>query len=179
MRDASGEVHVDVPVSGGENVMIPVIRAVVCMDGTPDRILLQRRDSPDEAVRGWLEIPGGRWRAGESPEAAIAREVLEETGVTLVSVAGVSITDLGDEGAIASINPLVVAAGMEGAFPASHMVVTAVGSGEPRPEEGETADVRWWSLDEVRAEMARNRNGFIPSSFAALEAYLAFVDAGS
>ena len=45
------------------------------------RILLQRRDKPGEVVRGRWEVPGGRWRAGERPDVAVAREVEEETGV--------------------------------------------------------------------------------------------------
>ncbi|MGI9665570.1 MAG: NUDIX hydrolase [Acidimicrobiia bacterium] len=179
MREGDDRIEVSVPVSGGENVMVPVIRAVVSLDTDPTQILLQRRDVVSEYVRGSLEIPGGRWRAGESPLTAISREVSEETGVTLVAIDGVAVEDLGSGGSLASIIPLVVVAGIDGAFPASHMVVTAIGTGTPRPEVGETADVRWWPLDEVRTEMQTNREGFIPSSYAALAIYIAVLDAAS
>ncbi len=48
-----------------------------------EAMLLQRRDKVGEPVRGKLELPGGRWRAGEPPEVAVAREVKEETGLDI------------------------------------------------------------------------------------------------
>lgn len=172
MWDGAHPVEVDVPVSGGEDVMVPVIRAVVRHVNEPHRILVQRRDDPSENVRGMLEIPGGRWRAGESPVEAITREVAEETGVTLLTVEGVSIDPVDDHKAIASIRPMVIAAGVDGAFPAVHVVLRALGEGEPRPEAGESADVRWWHFEDLVESLERSRDEFIPSSYAALQAYV-------
>ncbi|MDJ0790970.1 MAG: NUDIX domain-containing protein [Acidimicrobiia bacterium] len=176
MWDGSGPVTVGVPVSGGENVMVPVVRAVVRPPGDADQIILQRRDEPGESVAGLFELPGGRWHAGEDPAKAIAREVAEETGLRVVTVAGVAVDRLDERRGIATVRPLAVTAGVEGAFPAAHMILVVDAVGEPRAEPGESADVRWWSLDAVRSEMARNRAAFIPSSFAALEAYVAWID---
>ncbi|MDY6808859.1 MAG: NUDIX hydrolase [Actinomycetota bacterium] len=44
-----------------------------------DRLLLVQRAHPPQAGR-WT-VPGGKVEAGESLEAAVAREVLEETGL--------------------------------------------------------------------------------------------------
>lgn len=175
MWDGSRHVEVAVPVSGADNVMVPVIRAVVT-DRSGDHILLQRRDPPVESVRGLLELPGGRWLAGESPAAAVTREVFEETGISLIQVEGITEDRIDDRRSVSTIRPLVVIAGTQGAFPATHTVLVTVGEGTPTPEPGSTTDVRWWSVADVRHELVTNRGGFVPSSWAALVAYVTMLD---
>ena len=172
MFDGTSEVTVDVPMSGGENVMVPVIRAIVRSKAHPDSIVLQRRDDPAESVRGLLEIPGGRWRSGESPIDAISREIAEETGLEVTGVVGVSIERIDDRRSVASVRPLVVVAGVDGAFPAVHTVLVVDAVGELRGASGESADVRWWRTDEVAEAWAGRREDFIPSTHAAIGAYL-------
>lgn len=176
MFDGKGEVTVPVPVIGAENVMVPVIRAIVEITDGTDSILLQRRSDPDEAVFGLLELPGGMWRAGESPDHAIAREVLEETGVSLTTVSGIAVDALDDRRSIATITPLTVIAGVDGAFPAVHIIVTASGRGTPTPSDGESFDVRWWQVESVRAEMDARPGAFVPSTFAAISAYFVWIE---
>jgi 8-oxo-dGTP pyrophosphatase MutT (NUDIX family) len=163
---------VSVPVSGGENVMIPVIRGVIRSVSDSDLVLLQLRDNPKESVRGLLELPGGRWRAGESPVEALTREVHEETGVDVAMVAGVAMDDLDGHRTVASISPLVVIAGVHRAYPAMHVVLIADGSGDPVDAPGESAEVQWWSIDAIKRAMADSRDGFVPSTYAALVAYV-------
>jgi ADP-ribose pyrophosphatase YjhB (NUDIX family) len=55
---------------------IPCVGAVVVHEG---RLLVVRRGH--DPGRGLWSVPGGRVEAGESLEAACAREVLEETGL--------------------------------------------------------------------------------------------------
>jgi 8-oxo-dGTP diphosphatase len=43
-------------------------------------LLLRRRHAPR---RGWLDLPGGFLEAGEDPEQAARRELLEETGLAV------------------------------------------------------------------------------------------------
>jgi 8-oxo-dGTP diphosphatase len=56
-----------------------VAAALIRADG---RILVQRR-SAGRAMAGLWEFPGGKVEPGEWPEAALARELTEELGVTV------------------------------------------------------------------------------------------------
>jgi 8-oxo-dGTP diphosphatase len=57
--------------------MITVAAAVLAKDG---RVLLARR-APGKRLAGLWEFPGGKLDAGESPAAALARELREELGL--------------------------------------------------------------------------------------------------
>lgn len=54
----------------------------VALVGGDGRILLQQR-APGRAMAGLWEFPGGKVEDGETPEAALVREVAEELGVVL------------------------------------------------------------------------------------------------
>jgi 8-oxo-dGTP diphosphatase len=60
---------------------LPVIDVAVCIVQTPDgRVLLAER-TPRQVSAGFWEIPGGKIEPGETPAAAAARELQEETGL--------------------------------------------------------------------------------------------------
>ncbi len=167
---------VAVPEMGGEALVVPNVAAVVV---TPSRgeMLLQRRDKVGEPVRGKLEIPGGRWGAGEAPATAVAREIREETGIELVEpVAGVSRLDLGENRACAAAHPVAVVNGLEGVYPSLHVVFECVGSGDPRPQPGETADPKWWPIDAVRTLLADDPDQFVDQTRAMLTVYFDSLD---
>ncbi len=162
-----------VPVSGDEPVVVPNINAVV-YDG-PERahLLLQRRDKPGEVVRGRLELPGGRWRAGEPPDRAIVREVEEETGIRITAVAAaVEHMRHGLHIATSTVRPLAVVVGTDGAYPSLHVLLECYGEGRPRPLPNETADPRWWPVAEVKALLDAEPEAFVWQTVAALRAAL-------
>lgn len=61
--------------------MITVVAAVI--ERSDRRFLIGQRRKNDTSPLKW-EFPGGKVREGESPEAALGRELEEELGVTLV-----------------------------------------------------------------------------------------------
>jgi 8-oxo-dGTP diphosphatase len=61
--------------------MITVVAAVI--ERSDRRFLIGQRRKNDSSPLKW-EFPGGKVGEGESPEAALARELQEELGVTLV-----------------------------------------------------------------------------------------------
>lgn len=63
--------------------MTVVAAALADGDG---RILLQQR-APGRAMAGLWEFPGGKVEGGELPEAALARELREELGISVAEAA--------------------------------------------------------------------------------------------
>lgn len=164
--------EVPVPTMDGEALVVPNVAGLVFADLDRTVLLLQRRDKPGEPVRGLLELPGGRWRAGEPPDVAIAREVLEETGVRLTAVAAAGeITTIGEDRACAIVRPLAVVNGIEGTYPSVHVLFECYGEGDPRPVPGETADPAWWPVDEVHRMLATSPESFVDQTRAMLIAY--------
>ena len=133
------------PVCGGEHHprTDPVVIMLV-LDG--DRVLLGRQAS-------W---PPGRWSAlagfvegGESLEEAVAREVMEETGVAVRDPRYVS--------------------SQPWPFPSSLMLgfVADYAGGEARVRDGELEDVRWFARAEVAAAAALDDGGWDAPAAAA------------
>lgn len=165
-------IELPVPVSGDDQVVVPNVAGVVFRGSARDELLLQRRDKPGEVVRGRLELPGGRWRAGEYPDAALAREVEEETGVRLLAVSGaVEHRNLERHVSFGIARPVAVVNGVDGAYPALHVLFECRGSGEPRALPGETAEPRWWPVADVIDHLAAEPGDFIWHTRAMLGAY--------
>ncbi len=101
--------------------MVLVMGAAIVRDG---RVLAARRARPEGLAGGW-EFPGGKAEPGETPEAAVVREIAEELGCT-VEVTG----HLAGEVTIREGYTLRVA-------------VARLSEGEPVPREDEHDAVRW------------------------------------
>lgn len=154
----------ELPVAtmGDLMLVVPNVAGLVYESPRFDRILLQRRDRPGESVRGRLELPGGRWEAGEPPDVAVAREVLEETGIRVTAVsAAVSTFHHGPDIATTSARPLAVVTGIEGAYPSLHVLFECRGSGEPRGVPDEVADPAWWRIEDAMALLGAQPDEFV------------------
>lgn len=62
---------------GPAKILLVVACAMIDVDG---RVLLAQRP-PGKSMAGLWEFPGGKLQAGESPEAALVRELSEELGI--------------------------------------------------------------------------------------------------
>ena len=67
--------------------MIQVVAAII--ERADRRLLIGQRRKTDSSPLKW-EFPGGKVREGETPEAALARELREELGVTLSKCAEIA-----------------------------------------------------------------------------------------
>lgn len=67
------------PIKTAENCLIVVAAALVDRDG---RVLVQQRPE-GTAMAGLWEFPGGKIEPGETPEAALIRELDEELGIVV------------------------------------------------------------------------------------------------
>ena len=99
------------------------------------RVLAARRSRPASLAGRW-ELPGGKVEAGETPEAALVREIDEELGVTVT---------VGDE-----LRPPVGDAWPISADLEIRLFVTRVTDGEPKPGESHD-EIRWLGADELES----------------------------
>ncbi|GCB46203.1 (deoxy)nucleoside triphosphate pyrophosphohydrolase [Streptomyces sp. NL15-2K] len=106
-----------------------VVVGAALLDG--GRLLAARRSAPPELAGRW-ELPGGKVESGETPEAALVRELREELGVEAEPVERVP-----------------------GEWPLKPPYVLKVwtarllaGSGEPKPLQDHDA-LRWLAPDEI------------------------------
>jgi len=112
----------------------PCVGALIVREG---KVLLARRAK--EPYLGWWDIPGGFMEAGETPEEALAREVLEETGLRARAFR------------LLAIFPDTY--GAEGAPTLNLHYLVEVDAGEPCPQS-DVADLRWFGPDELPREIA-------------------------
>ncbi|MEV7733746.1 NUDIX domain-containing protein [Streptomyces sp. NPDC088921] len=106
-----------------------VVVAAALYDG--DRLLAARRSAPPVLAGRW-ELPGGKVEEGESPEAALVRELREELGVEVEVVARIP-------GEWPLKSPYVLHAWTAHLFPTS-----------PDPEPLQDHDeLRWLAPDEI------------------------------
>lgn len=107
------------PTEADRPLLLVVAAALVDAAG---RVLLAQRP-PGKSLAGLWEFPGGKLAPGESPEAALARELSEELGI---------------EAGGAAMQPLSFASH---AYPAFHLLMPLyllkVWRGEPEGREGQ------------------------------------------
>lgn len=106
-----------------------VVVGAALLDG--DRLLAARRSAPPELAGRW-ELPGGKVETGETPQAALVRELREELGVETEPVERVP-------GEWPLKPPYVLKVWTARLLP---------GSGEPKPLQDHDA-LRWLAPDEI------------------------------
>ncbi len=118
----------------GPAVVIVVAAALLRGDG---RVLMQRRP-PGKAHGGVWEFPGGKVEAGESLEAALARELAEELGIALDPAALVPAAFAAEPPQPGAVRRLILA-----------LYAARAWGGEPLALEG--GEVQWFEPSEMAA----------------------------
>jgi 8-oxo-dGTP diphosphatase len=107
--------------------------AVLCYIREGGRVLLQQK-APGRFGAGYWNAPGGKIAGGESPEEAVRREVLEETGLTL--------HDTRDLGTVTFYQD-----GVDGPDIHVHVFVSDRFAGTPTPNE--EGPLEWFAEDSL------------------------------
>ncbi|MGF1647505.1 MAG: (deoxy)nucleoside triphosphate pyrophosphohydrolase [Kineosporiaceae bacterium] len=118
-----------------------VAAAILDSLASPTRVVSARRIAPPRWA-GWWEFPGGKVDPGETPVAALHRELAEEVGVTVLLGAEIPGPSQGGDGRVWPIMPGLV----------MRVWLAEVAEGEPRALD-EHDEVRWLGpaeLDSVR-----------------------------
>lgn len=110
-------------------------------------LLMKARLVAEDGGRGaWFPVGGGA-EPGESVMQAAAREVFEETGFADVALGPV----------VWRRDVVLTLVGREPALFREHYIVASCAGGEPRRdgweahEQSFVDDIRWWTLEEIRA----------------------------
>jgi 8-oxo-dGTP diphosphatase len=84
--DIFGHVETDAPVPGSpESLQKPLLLVAACaLVDSDSRVLLARRPEGKKMAGLW-EFPGGKLNPGETPEAALIRELREELGIDVTA----------------------------------------------------------------------------------------------
>jgi 8-oxo-dGTP diphosphatase len=109
----------------------PVVAVGAVVVDPAGRVLLVRRAKPP--MTGVWTLPGGRLEAGETLEAAVVREVREETGIPCRVVCALGVVPIAGEGFSYLIH--------------EHLLVS-LGGTQPRAGD-DAADARWVAREEL------------------------------
>lgn len=127
----------------------PATRVIV-LDAAGRLLLLRTSVAPEAAVYYWM-TPGGQLEPGESPREGAARELREETGLTLPIGLEVWLREFTWRFPGNARQPEIWFATTEHFFlaraPEELPTVSPTGDGDEMVSLGEA---RWWSLDELR-----------------------------
>lgn len=158
---------------------IPYVGAIVerVHNGSKE-LLLQTRWKPhaDPLYSGTLEFPAGVLdKPYESACEAVAREIQEETGLTLKSIKDESRTKVyspkgSDE--IMAFRPFCCTQQLKDGKPwIGFVFICEVEDGEPRSQLSEARDVKWWPVSKVKEMFEKSPEQFFGLELPAWEYY--------
>jgi 8-oxo-dGTP pyrophosphatase MutT (NUDIX family) len=136
---------------------------VILVRGQRLEVLLVRRSPTARFMAGVWVFPGGAVDEGESHRAAGVREVAEEAGVVLP-----------DPDALVEFSRWITPAQIAIRFDTRFFLAAAPEDASPRPDGGETVDVRWYAPADALRAHARSEIGLVFPTIKHLEALAEF-----
>ena len=137
------------PKLGDEALTIPFVGAII--ENEDQQILVQiRNKKSDPKFSGTMEIPGGKFRAGESVYETLRREVQEESGMEITSVTDEENIQHNFSNEMSSdiILPFCITQSPEGPFVG--LIFRCKAKGVPAKETNETKNCQWIKLSDLR-----------------------------
>lgn len=168
----------------GFKMAIPFAGAIVERgEGKSKEVLLQTRWQPagDPVYSGTFEFPVGKLdKPYENIFDTVAREIREETGLTLKSIRGedkTTIFDGGkDDGAI-GFRPFCCLQQLKNGKPwVGFIFICTVESGEPKAQLDETREPHWIKVSKVKSMMKSNPEKFFTLELPAWEYYFKWLE---
>lgn len=156
---------------------VPVISAIVEReeDGVPQILVQTRVATYDKTYNGCLEIPAGKIDRFENVYDTIIREVKEETGLDIVKItppreARSFNTPKADEAI--GFQPYYCQQLTKGNVSWIGFVFLCKAEGELHAAEGETKDLRWISLADLRELIDSSQDNIFTLQLPVLDYYL-------
>jgi 8-oxo-dGTP pyrophosphatase MutT (NUDIX family) len=137
-------------------------------------VLIQRRWKPDTDPNtlGMWELPGGKWRAGESAQDCLRREVKEECGLDLSSVEGTFARHEHLGQLVETSSPLLTVQMLAGPYVSVLTVYAGFSDGQPASRGDGARDAQFMDLADLKQALTNRASEFTALSFAALRELL-------
>jgi mutator protein MutT len=133
-------------------------------------VLIQRRWKPqtDPDNLGKWELPGGKWRAGESAQDCLRRELQEECGIEVSSIEGLFAQHehLGQR--VETSSPTLVVQMLIGSAPSVLVVYSGYSDEQPAALGDGARDADFMDLSKLKSALREHPDTFTALSFAAL-----------
>ncbi len=139
------------------------------------KIIIQERNKKDAPKEmGLIEIPAGKIREYENMFDTLRREVLEETGLSVVEITGEDTSEIikHHEYKIIGCEPFYVSQNLEGYYPIMIITFLCRVEGEMIMKSDESEKIRWISIPELTEMIQKYPDKFYPMHISALRKYL-------
>lgn len=142
-----------------------------------DYILIQKRYK-DGLFKGngLIEIPGGRIRKNECIFDCIRREILEETGLKIVSILGEEDSHLiqTDDFKTITFTPFICEQNFGNHYPIVGIIFLCTGKGRLKKQTNESTNIHWISIEQLCKELSEENDLFYPIHISSLKKYISY-----